>query len=288
VAAARTRYSCCFGRLALLRAAAQAALAATATAEAGREKLGGCCAAAGWRAESSFALHGSLCAGASHRSRSAAMPRVAVLDCDGYKPFPPNVGFHYYGECAQQWLSDPGDKDKGWVWVQFRVHAEGQLPTLAEVDDFDGFVIPGSACNVSDNEPWIQPLCAVIRAAHARSKGLFGMCFGHQIIAHALGGCVAAAPPFNFTIDELSIVEPEAAAHVGLDLGLVAEEEEEEEEEEEGGAVGRGCRSTLRLYKSHGYQVVRPPPGAVVLACSARTPIEMWALADNVVCCQVS
>jgi GMP synthase-like glutamine amidotransferase len=93
----------------------------------------------------------------------------------------------------------PGDKDEGWVWVQLRVHAEGQLPTLAEVDDFDGFVIPGSACNVSDNEPWIQPLCAVIRAAHARSKGLFGMCFGHQIIAHALGGCVAAAPPSTST-----------------------------------------------------------------------------------------
>ena len=62
----------------------------------------------------------------------------------------------------------------------------GELPT--DIDQFDGFVIPGSKYNATDDEPWIEPLCEVIRQAHAQGKALFGICFGHQVIAKALGG----------------------------------------------------------------------------------------------------
>ena len=52
------------------------------------------------------------------------MPRVAVLDCDVKKNFPPSLTFQYYGECVQQWLEEPADAGNGWTYTQV-------LPTTA-------------------------------------------------------------------------------------------------------------------------------------------------------------
>ena len=82
--------------------------------------------------------------------------RVAVLDCDDYKAFAPEVGFHYYGDRVEQWLGDPADGDN-WSWTMFRVSESGALPALEDVAGFDGFVIPGSAYNATVRSP---ALCA--------------------------------------------------------------------------------------------------------------------------------
>ena len=56
------------------------------------------------------------------------------------------------------------------------------------LDDYDGYLISGSAYGVYDNAPFIARLIDLIRQIHQAKKPLFGVCFGHQIIAHALGG----------------------------------------------------------------------------------------------------
>jgi GMP synthase-like glutamine amidotransferase len=63
---------------------------------------------------------------------------------------------------------------------------DGELP--ASIDAYDGYLVTGSAAGVYDDFPWISPLMAFIRAAHAGDKPLVGICFGHQVIAQALGG----------------------------------------------------------------------------------------------------
>jgi GMP synthase-like glutamine amidotransferase len=54
----------------------------------------------------------------------------------------------------------------------------------------DGIVITGSAAGVYDDLPWLDPLRDFIRKAYAGKTPMLGICFGHQIMADALGGDV--------------------------------------------------------------------------------------------------
>ncbi len=64
---------------------------------------------------------------------------------------------------------------------------KGELPGL---DECHGFILTGSVHNAYDDYPWILALADWIRSCEARRKPLVGICFGHQIIARALGGVV--------------------------------------------------------------------------------------------------
>ncbi len=54
----------------------------------------------------------------------------------------------------------------------------------------DGWLITGSKHGVYEDHPWIAPLEKLIREIHSSAKPMIGVCFGHQIIAQALGGKV--------------------------------------------------------------------------------------------------
>lgn len=68
----------------------------------------------------------------------------------------------------------------------------GEMP--ADPDDFDGYIITGSAAGVYEDHDWMQPLFAFIKACDVLKKPLCGICFGHQAIAKALGGEVVKWP----------------------------------------------------------------------------------------------
>lgn len=65
---------------------------------------------------------------------------------------------------------------------------DGVFPTGA--DAADGWLITGSKHGVYEDHDWIPPLETLVRDIHARDLPLIGVCFGHQIIAQALGGKV--------------------------------------------------------------------------------------------------
>ncbi|ARO13901.1 glutamine amidotransferase, class I [Ketogulonicigenium robustum] len=56
--------------------------------------------------------------------------------------------------------------------------------------DADGWIITGSRHGVYEDHPFIPVLEEFIRAIQASNRPLVGVCFGHQIIAQALGGKV--------------------------------------------------------------------------------------------------
>ena len=65
---------------------------------------------------------------------------------------------------------------------------DGVFPT--DVTVAEGWLITGSKHGAYEGHPWIPPLEEHIRAAYAAGVPLVGICFGHQIVAQALGGRV--------------------------------------------------------------------------------------------------
>lgn len=56
------------------------------------------------------------------------------------------------------------------------------------IDDCDAYLITGSKAGVYDDRPWIKPLQDYVATLAKQKKKLIGICFGHQLIAQALGG----------------------------------------------------------------------------------------------------
>ena len=137
---------------------------------------------------------------------------------------------------------------EGHAYRSYDVQA-GELPDRPE--DHAAYVITGSSAGVYDPLPWIAPLQAFIRAARGRAR-LVGLCFGHQVMAEALGGRVEKS-------------------HKGWGLGLHSYEVTARAPWMDGPA------ERIAVAASHQDQVVAPPPGAAVLAASDFTPYAALA-----------
>lgn len=82
-------------------------------------------------------------------------------------------------------------RDRGFDFRTFAV-VDGEFPQGPH--DADGWLITGSRHGAYEDHPWIPPLEQLIRDIQAANLPLVGVCFGHQIIAQALGGRVEKFP----------------------------------------------------------------------------------------------
>lgn len=76
----------------------------------------------------------------------------------------------------------------------FRNYHVENMEFPAGPEEADGWLITGSRHGVYEDHPFIAPLEAFIRDAYEADLPLVGICFGHQIIAQALGGEVTKHP----------------------------------------------------------------------------------------------
>jgi GMP synthase-like glutamine amidotransferase len=153
-------------------------------------------------------------------------------------------------------LAQPGD-----TWDVMDVQ-HAQFPD--DVAAYDGYVITGSRASAYDREPWVLRLLELIREIHGRRIPLLGMCFGHQAVALALGGEVAA----NLRGWDVGVRTLELTP-LGRALPLLAQ-----------------APRLLAIHKLHSDAVTRLPPGAIHLVRSPHTEYEGFALGATTLCLQ--
>ncbi len=137
-----------------------------------------------------------------------------------------------------------------------RVDVIGGAP-LPALDAFDGLLIGGSRHSVGDPLPWIERLSGLVRAAHAAGVPLVGICFGHQLIARALGGRVERAA---------------GGWGVGVHRATVTE----------GRPWMAPPRDGYDLLVSHQDQVVELPPDGRLLATSPHARVAAFGVGSSV------
>lgn len=69
---------------------------------------------------------------------------------------------------------------------------KGEYPQ--DIDEVDAYLVTGSKSSAYEDKPWISELLSFVQALDRRRKKLVGICFGHQLIAQALGGRVGKSP----------------------------------------------------------------------------------------------
>jgi GMP synthase-like glutamine amidotransferase len=121
--------------------------------------------------------------------------------------------------------------------------ANGQR--LPDPAGLDAILITGSAAGVYDDFDWIAPLEEFVRTAYDKRVPMVGVCFGHQLMAQALGGDVRKS--------EKGWGIGRHVYRLAPGNGLV-----------EGDEIAIAC--------SHQDQVITPPASARTIMSSAFTP----------------
>ena len=108
--------------------------------------------------------------------------RIAVLDVTGH-PLPLLEGLPRVGEQIIDWLY-PALPEASFTWYDIEQNAE----PLPELEMFDGLLVSGSEHGVYDRTPWNRPMRKLLLACKDAGKPVFGICFGHQMLADTFGG----------------------------------------------------------------------------------------------------
>ncbi|HVI25441.1 MAG TPA: glutamine amidotransferase [Xanthomonadaceae bacterium] len=127
------------------------------------------------------------------------------------------------------------------------VNVEAGAP-LPRRDGFAGVLVTGSAAMVTDRHGWSERSAQWLHEAAHAGTPLFGICYGHQLIAHALGGEVGDNPAGR-EMGTIALELHADAAHDPLFAGLPME---------------------FPAQATHLQSVLRAPDGATVLARSAQ------------------
>lgn len=96
-----------------------------------------------------------------------------------------------YGEYPDMFIKLLGERDPALEFAVYDVRLD-EYPE--NIDDCDAYLITGSRHSVYDELPWIARLLDYIRELDRAHKKIVGICFGHQAIAHALGGRTEKSP----------------------------------------------------------------------------------------------
>jgi len=176
------------------------------------------------------------------------MMQLGILQCDAVAPDVRSIFGDYPDMFRRLFTAVNPD-------LRFRVYnlLEGERP-LSPLE-CDAWLFTGSKWSVYDDETWISGAHEIARELHEACRPTIGICFGHQLIARALGGRVEKAAE---------------GWGVGVHTARVLQQRE----------WMKPARRTMSLLVSHQDQVTVLPPGAELLASHAFCPYDTLQI-DN-------
>ncbi len=121
---------------------------------------------------------------------------------------------------------------------------------------FDGVILGGSAAFVTDPEPWMETLFEHIRLLDKAQIPTWGICFGHQAMAHVFGGHLEEGD-VTIGAPHLEILKPEPWMHPYMPV--------------------------LRLYAGNFQQVVDTPKSMRRIGIGRKNPNAMLAKGDHMI-----
>ncbi len=141
--------------------------------------------------------------------------------------------------------------------------AQGQFPAAAT--DCEIWFITGSPKSVYNDIPWIHQLKKFTQELHRHKVKTIGVCFGHQMIAHALGGEVTKSPKgWAVGIRDFQIIQKQPWMS----------------------PAPPNLSSKLSLLFSHQDQVNALPPEAQLLATDSFCPNQMMQIEQHILTLQ--
>lgn len=178
------------------------------------------------------------------------MPILGLLESDVLYP---DLVDEYtsYGSMVRKNLSI---FDKHLTFRHYRIQ-DGEFPV--NLEECDAYLITGSKTGVYDREPWLEPLADWIKHAYSNKARLIGICFGHQMLAHTLGGHAAKSSKGWGVGNHMTNIE-----HCPIWLNDDSD--------------------AYQLIYSHKDQVESLPPKSKVLASSDFCQYAAWFIGDQV------
>ena len=155
-------------------------------------------------------------------------------------------------------------QENGDTWTKFGA-VSGQIPREEDISKYNAFVFSGSRFCANDDEEWIRKLKEFIRLVSQTTPRpkLLGICFGHQLLASALGGVIERNPSGEF------ILQSEVVKF--------------SEELKQKPAFSKLCdNGQARLLEVHGDCVTKLPEGARSLARSCSCEHEIVEFKENI------
>jgi GMP synthase (glutamine-hydrolysing) len=139
-----------------------------------------------------------------------------------------------------------------------------QRAPLPEPRHFSGVILTGSHSMVTDHEPWSERTAGWIPTVMKAQTPLLGICYGHQLIAYALGGEVGPNPRGRESGTVEIMLRDEARAD----------------------PLFAALPATFRAHASHAQSVLRLPPGAAWLGFNSHDPHHAYTVGRSTWCVQ--
>jgi GMP synthase (glutamine-hydrolysing) len=144
-------------------------------------------------------------------------------------------------------------RDHGFKLDIRRLDLLGAKGVPPDFDNVQGVISLGGEQNVGESHPWMQPEIDYLKAAHEKQLAVIGVCLGHQLLAHALGGKVG---PMD---------KPEWGFHnLGINPGGQTD------------TILSGIAWDSMQFQAHGQEVKELPPGAALLAGSKQCKVQAF------------